>query len=76
MALEMAYHINMVITVRQTLLRVVVVVEEASSVGGGGGDGTKLLVIEGRRPRYHDHLTILLDNLSSYHDFIVTFSIR
>lgn len=38
MALEIAYHINMVITVRQTLLRVVVVVEEASSVGGGDED--------------------------------------
>ena len=43
MALEMAYHINMVITVRQTLLRVVVVVEEASSVGGGGGDEDKII---------------------------------
>ena len=44
MALEMAYHINMVITVRQTLLLcVVVVVEEASSVGGGGGDEDKII---------------------------------
>ena len=46
MALEMVYHINMVITVRQTLLlRVVVVVEEAASSvgGGGGGDEDKII---------------------------------
>ena len=45
MALEMVYHINMVITVRQTLLlRIVVVVEEAaSSAGGGGGDEDKII---------------------------------
>ena len=38
MALDMVYHINMVMNVRQTLLCVVVVVEEVSLVGGDDDD--------------------------------------
>ena len=43
MALDMVYHINMVITVRQILLCVVAVVEEVSSSVGGGDDDDKII---------------------------------